>query len=90
MKFFHEDGSLDCLQVPGQAIRTVLCFMPPSPADWMRWEKPSLRFEDTTTWQKPFVLSADIADLIFWIEKDSKKNRYMTSEKNFLFEKIYF
>lgn len=66
MKFFHDCASLDCLQAPGQAIRTVLCFMPPSPADWMRWEKPSLRFEDTTTWQKPFVRSADMEDLMFW------------------------
>ena len=73
MKFFQDCGSLDCLQVPGQAIRMVLCFMPPSPADWMRCETPSLRFEDTTTWQNPFVLSADMADLMFCTENNSKR-----------------
>lgn len=72
MKFFHDCGSLDCLQVPGQPIRTVLCFMPPSPADWMRWEKPSLRFEDTTTWQNPFVFSVDMEDLMFWTDAKNK------------------
>lgn len=73
MKFFHDCGSLDCFQFPGQAIRTLLCFMPPSPADWMRWEKPSLRLEDTTTWQKPLVRSAVITDLMFWRETGDLK-----------------
>ncbi len=64
MKFLQDCGSLDCFQLAGQAIRTELCFIPPSPADWMRWEKPSRRFDDTTTWQKPFVFSAAMADLM--------------------------
>lgn len=72
MKFIHECASLDCLQAPGQAMRTVLCFMPPRPADWMRWEKPSLRLDDTTTWQKPLVLSADMADLMFCGPEEDK------------------
>ena len=46
-------------------MSTVLCFMPPSPAVWMRWEKPSRRLEDTTTWQKPLVFSEDMTDLTF-------------------------
>lgn len=66
MKLFQDWGSLDCLQFPGQAIRTELCFIPPSPADWTRWEMPSRRFDDTTTWQKPFVFSAAMADFIFY------------------------
>lgn len=65
MKFFQETGSLDCFQVPGQAMRTVLCFMPPRPAVWMRWEKPSRRLDDATTWQKPLVRSVVIDDLMF-------------------------
>lgn len=68
MKFFQDCTSLDCLQLLGQAMRTALCFMPPSPADWMRWEKPSLRFEDTITWQKPLVRSAAMDDLMFWTQ----------------------
>lgn len=73
MKFLHDCGSLDCLHVPGQAIRTVLCFMPPRPADWMRWDMPSLRFDDTTTWQKPFVRSADMEDLMFWTGGETRQ-----------------
>ncbi|TNN30509.1 hypothetical protein EYF80_059339 [Liparis tanakae] len=68
-------GSLACLQVPGQAMSTVLCFMPPRPAVWMRWETPSRRLDDTTTWQKPLVRSSDMADLMFWTERDRKRVR---------------
>lgn len=56
-------------------MSTVLCFMPPRPADWMRWEKPSLRLEDTTTWQKPLVLSVDMADLMFLWDKGNIRPR---------------
>lgn len=70
MKFFQELGSLACFQVPGHAISTVLCFIPPRPADWMRWEKPSLRLDDTTTWQKPLVRSVVMDALMFWNEDD--------------------
>lgn len=76
MKFFQDCASLDCLQFPGHANRTVLCFIPPSPADWMRCEKPSLRFEDTTTWQKPLVRSAAMEVLMFWTQKDTQEGRY--------------
>lgn len=79
MKFNHDCVSLDCRQVPGQAMSTVLCFMPPSPADWMRWEKPSLRLDDTTTWQKPLVRSADMEDLMFWGRRKNKRNVILNS-----------
>lgn len=69
MKFLQDWASLACLQLAGQAMRTVLCFIPPRPADWMRWEKPSLRLEDTTTWQKPLVRSAAMEVLMFWTQK---------------------
>lgn len=72
MKFLQDCGSLDCFQAPGQAIRTVLCFMPPNPADWIRWETPSRRLEETTTWQKPLVRSAVMEDLMFWRELQRK------------------
>lgn len=72
MKFLQDRASLDCLQFPGQAMRTVLCFIPPSPADWMRWEKPSLRLEDTTTWQKPLVRSAAMEVLMFWTQRHAQ------------------
>lgn len=72
MKFLQDWASLDCLQFPGHAIRTVLCFIPPSPADWMRWEKPSRRLDDTTTWQKPLVRSAAMTVLMFWTQEDGR------------------
>lgn len=50
----------------GHARSTVLCFMPPSPADWIRWDMPSLRLDDTTSWQKPLVFSVPIRDRMFW------------------------
>lgn len=68
MKFLQDWASLACLQLLGQAMRTVLCFIPPRPADWMRWEKPSRRLEDTTTWQKPLVRSAAMELLMFWTQ----------------------
>lgn len=55
-----------CFQDAGQAMSTVLCFMPPRPADWMRWDMPSRRLEDTTSWQKPLVFSVPIRDRMFW------------------------
>lgn len=64
-KFFQEKGLSACFQASGQAMRTVLCFMPPRPADWIRWDAPSRRLEDTTSWQKPFVFSALIRERIF-------------------------
>ena len=33
MKFLQDCAWLACLQLAGQAIRTVLCFIPPRPAD---------------------------------------------------------
>lgn len=75
MKFLHDWESLDCFQFPGQAIMTVLCFMPPKPADWMRCETPSLRFDDMTTWQNPLVRSAVMEALMFWGESERRVKR---------------
>lgn len=65
IKFLLEEGSRSCVQPVGQAIKTVLCFIPPSPADWMSREKPSRRLDVTTTWEKPFVRSAAMAAFRF-------------------------
>ena len=76
MKFFLAEESRACFQPAGQAIRTALCFIPPSPADWMSREKPSRRLDATTTWEKPFVRSAAMAAFRFckWSkEKDGGK-----------------
>lgn len=67
-KFFQEKGLSSSFQDSGQAMSTVLCFMPPRPADWIRWDMPSRRLEDTTSWQKPLVFSALIRDRMFWGE----------------------
>lgn len=64
-KFFQEKGLSSSFQDSGQAMSTVLCFMPPRPADWIRWDIPSRRLEDTTSWQKPLVFSAPIRDRMF-------------------------
>lgn len=66
MKFLLGKEPRACFQAAGQAIRTVLCFIPPSPADWMSMEKPSRRLDVTTTWEKPFVFSAAMAAFKFW------------------------
>lgn len=50
-------------------MSTVLCFMPPRPADWIKWDMPSLRLEDTTSWQKPLVFSTPIRERMFWGDK---------------------
>lgn len=65
IKFLLDEGSRSCVQPVGQAIKTVLCFIPPSPADWMSREKPSRRLDVTTTWEKPFVRSAAMAAFRF-------------------------
>lgn len=65
MKFLRGREPRACFQAAGQAIRTVLCFIPPSPAAWMSMEKPSRRLEVTTTWEKPFVFSAVMAAFKF-------------------------
>lgn len=65
MKFLRGREPRACFQAAGQAIRTVLCFIPPSPAAWMSMEKPSRRLEVTTTWEKPFVFSAVMAAFRF-------------------------
>lgn len=49
-----------CFQFRGQLTITVLCFRPPSPPIWIRWDVPSLRFEEMTTWEKPFTFSVSI------------------------------
>ena len=65
MKFLLGEESRACFQPAGQAIRTALCFIPPSPADWMSREKPSRRLDDTTTWEKAFIFSAAMAAFKF-------------------------
>lgn len=52
-------------------MSTVLCFMPPRPAAWMRCEVPSLRLQDTTSWQKPFIFSAPISARMFCEESEA-------------------
>lgn len=64
-KFFQEKGLSSCFQDCGQAMSTVLCLMPPRPADWIRWDMPSRRVQDTTSWQKPFIFSMLIKDRMF-------------------------
>lgn len=54
-----------CFQAAGQAMSTVLCRMAPRPADWIRWDTPSRRLGDTTSWQKPLVFSAAIRARMF-------------------------
>jgi hypothetical protein len=46
-------------------MSTVLCLMPPRPADWIKWDVPSRRLEDTTSWQNPLVFSTPIRDRMF-------------------------
>lgn len=60
MKFLKCWWSLACFQSRGQLTITVLCFRPPSPPTWIRWEVPSLRLEDMTTWEKPLTFSVSI------------------------------
>lgn len=48
-KFFQEKVLSSCFQDSGHAMSTVLCFMPPRPADWIRWDMPSRRLEETTS-----------------------------------------
>lgn len=77
MKFLHVEESWACFHAAGQAISTVLCFIPPRPADWMSREKPSRRLDDTTTWEKPLVRSAAMAALNFYsiqMKRRSKLN----------------
>lgn len=69
IKFLRGREPRACFQAAGQAIRTVLCFIPPSPAAWMSIEKPSRRLEVTTTWEKPFVFSAVMAAFRFYKKK---------------------
>lgn len=64
-KFLQEQGLSSRFQAPGQPTSTVLCFMAPRPADWMRCDVPSRRLDDTTSWQKPLVFSALIRARIF-------------------------
>lgn len=64
MKVFQARASSLWRQALGQPITTVLCFMPPSPHDWMRWEMPSRTLAATTIWQKPFTRSDSIRCLM--------------------------
>ena len=64
-KFLQEQGLSSRFQAPGQPTSTVLCFMAPRPADWMRCDVPSRRLDDTTSWQKPLVFSALIRARMF-------------------------
>ena len=77
MKFLLAEESWASFQPMGQAIRTALCFIPPSPADCINMEKPSRRLDDTTTWEKPLVRSAAMADFKFcrWRERRWVKKR---------------
>lgn len=61
MKFLQVWCSSPCFQLRGQETSTALCFSPPSPLAWRRWDVASRRFEDTVTWQKPFTFSVSIS-----------------------------
>lgn len=69
MKFWNCWWCSGCLQLCGQLTITVLCFRPPRPPAWIRWDVPSLRLEETTTWAKPFTFSASIS-----LRKDCRKS----------------
>lgn len=43
-----------------------MCCSPPRPPDWIRWDTPSRRLEEITTWQKPFTFSASISRRMDW------------------------
>lgn len=73
-KFLQEEGLSSSFQDSGQATSTVLCFMPPRPADWIRWDMPSRRLEDTTSWQKPLLFSALIRDRMFCREARGQRH----------------
>lgn len=61
MKFLQVWCSSPCFQLRGQDTSTALCFRPPNPLAWRRWEVASRRFEDTVTWEKPFTFSVSIS-----------------------------
>lgn len=81
MKFLLAEESRACFQPAGQAIRTALCFIPPSPADWMSREKPSRRLDETTTWEKPLVRSAAMAAFKFCQKHMEREGRDWKREK---------
>lgn len=60
IKFLNCWWHSGCFQFRGQLTITVLCFRPPSPPTWIRWDVPSLRLEEMTTWEKPFTFSVSI------------------------------
>jgi len=60
-KFLQVCLSSACFQLRGQLTSTALCFRPPRPLDWMRWEVASRRLEDTVARQKPFTFSVSIS-----------------------------
>lgn len=60
MKFLNSWWHSGCFQLRGQLTITVLCFRPPSPPTWIKWDVPSLRLEEMTTWVKPFTFSCSI------------------------------
>lgn len=60
-KFLQVWCSSPCFQLRGQDTSTALCFRPPRPLAWRRWEVASRRFEDTVTWLKPFTFSVSIS-----------------------------
>lgn len=66
MKVFQARASSLWRQPLGHPITTVLCFIPPRPHDWMRWEIPSFSLAATTSWQNPFTFSASIRCFIVW------------------------
>ena len=61
MKFLNCWWNWGCFQLRGQLTITVLCFRPPSPPTWIRWDVPSRRLEEMTTWEKPFTFSVSIS-----------------------------
>lgn len=75
MKFLQVWWSSFWRQLRGQPTSTVLCCSPPSPLDWMRWDMPSRRLEEMTTWQKPFTFSASIRRRMDWGRKRGLRDR---------------
>lgn len=71
-KFLQVWCSSPCFQLRGQDTRTALCFRPPRPLAWRRWEVASRRLEDTVTWLKPFTFSVSISFRSAWKEKERK------------------
>lgn len=82
IKVFQARASSLWRQPLGHPITTVLCFMPPRPHDWMRWEMPSLSLAATTNWQNPFTFSPSIRCFMVWKRAEPHTELFHTGPFN--------